>query len=175
MEQVQTALGLDSSNFSILGHLCRGILGIEYALKYQENWKGLTVSNMVSSIPDYINYANELLGPKLPEELLKKNKSNEQTEDYTNTAYLSLIKEYYYPKHVLRMAPTNWPNTVLLAFANLNYPLYLKMQGPIEFGIVGDAVLKNWDRTNDLSSISIPTLTIGEVYETMDPKAMEKE
>jgi len=106
--------------------------------------------------------------------LLKKNKSNEQTEDYTNTAYLSLIKEYYYPKHVLRMAPTNWPNTVLLAFANLNYPLYLKMQGPIEFGVVGDAILKNWDRTNDLLSISIPTLTIGEVYETMDPKAIEK-
>ena len=37
--------------------------------------------------------------------LLKKNKSNEQTEDYTNTAYLSLIKEYYYPKHVLRIGP----------------------------------------------------------------------
>jgi len=72
------------------------------------------------------------------------------------------------------LAPTNWPNTVLLAFANLNYPLYLKMQGPIEFGVVGDAILKNWDRTNDLLSISIPTLTIGEVYETMDPKAIEK-
>jgi proline iminopeptidase len=48
------------------------------------------------------------------------------------------------------------------------------MQGPSEFGVVGDAILKDWDRTNDLSSISIPTLTIGAKYDTMDPKAMEK-
>ena len=174
VEQVRIALGLDSSNFIILGHSWGGILGLEYALKYQENLKGLIISNMVSSIPDYIAYANEILGPQLPEEVLKKIKSYEQNEDYTNTEYLGLIEEYYYPKHVLRMDPSNWPNPVLRAFANLNYPLYLKMQGPSEFGVVGDAVLKDWDRTNDLSSISIPTLTIGAEYDTMDPKAMKE-
>ena len=72
------------------------------------------------------------------------------------------------------MSPSEWPNPVLRAVANLNYPLYLKMQGPSEFGVVGNAILKGWDRTNDLSTISIPTLTIGAKYDTMDPKAMEK-
>lgn len=174
VEQVRIALGLDSSNFILLGHSWGGILGIEYALKYQENLKGLIISNMVSSIPDYIDYANEILGPQLPEEVLMKIKTFEQNEDYTNTEYLGLIEQYYYPKHVLRMDPSDWPNPVLRAFANLNYPLYLKMQGPSEFGVVGDAILKDWDRTNDLSNISIPTLTIGAEYDTMDPKAMEK-
>lgn len=174
VEQVRIALGLDASNFIILGHSWGGILGLEYALKYQKNLKGLIISNMVSSIPDYISYANEILGPQLPGEVLEKIKSYEQNEDYTNTEYLGLIEEYYYPKHVLRMDPSDWPNPVLRAFANLNYPLYLKMQGPSEFGVVGDAILKNWDRTNDLSFISIPTLTIGAEYDTMDPKAMEK-
>jgi len=174
VEQVRIALGLDSSNFVILGHSWGGILGLEYALKYQENLKGLIVSNMVSSIPEYIDYANEVLGPQLPDEVLIKIKSYEQKEDYTNPEYLGLIEEHYYPKHVLRMNPAEWPNPVLRAFANLNYPLYLKMQGPSEFGVVGDAVLKDWDRTNDLSSISIPTLTIGAEYDTMDPKAMKK-
>lgn len=174
VEQVRIALGLNSSNFILLGHSWGGILGIEYALKYQENLKGLIISNMVSSIPDYIDYANEILGPKLPEEVLMKIKTFEQNEDYTNTEYLGLIEQYYYPKHVLRMDPSDWPNPVLRAFANLNYPLYLKMQGPSEFGVVGDAILKDWDRTNDLSNISIPTLIIGAEYDTMDPRAMEK-
>ncbi|MDA8569361.1 proline iminopeptidase-family hydrolase [Flavobacteriaceae bacterium] len=174
VEQVRKALGLDASNFIILGHSWGGILGLEYAIKYQENLKGLIISNMVSSIPDYIDYANKVLGPQLPEEVLKKIKFYEQKEDYSNPEYLGLIEEYYYPKHVLRMSPSEWPNPVLRAFANLNYPLYLKMQGPSEFGVVGNAILKGWDRTNDLSTISIPTLTIGAKYDTMDPKAMEK-
>ena len=54
VEQVRKALKLDSSNFYLLGHSWGGILGIEYALKYQNNLKGLIVSNMVSSIPEYI-------------------------------------------------------------------------------------------------------------------------
>ena len=174
VEQVRKALGLDASNFIILGHSWGGILGLEYAIKYQENLKGLIISNMVSSIPDYIDYANKVLGPQLPEEVLKTIKFYEQKEDYSNPEYLGLIEEYYYPKHVLRMSPSEWPNPVLRAFANLNYPLYLKMQGPSEFGVVGNAILKGWDRTNYLSTISIPTLTIGAKYDTMDPKAMEK-
>jgi proline-specific peptidase len=103
VEQVRIALGLDASNFIILGHSWGGILGLEYAIKYQENLKGLIISNMVSSIPDYIDYANEVLGPQLPEEVLKTIKFYEQKEDYTNPEYLGLIEEYYYPKHVLRM------------------------------------------------------------------------
>lgn len=47
------------------------------------------------------------------------------------------------------------------------------MQGPSEFGITGDATLKDWDRTKDLPKISVPTLTIGGTHDTMDPKHME--
>jgi proline iminopeptidase len=71
------------------------------------------------------------------------------------------------------MPPATWPDPVVRAFAKLNYPLYLKMQGPSEFGVVGDAVLKNWDRTADLTKIKVPTLSIGGAFDTMDPKAME--
>jgi proline iminopeptidase len=56
----------------------------------------------------------------------------------------------------------------------VNYPLYLKMQGPSEFGVVGDAVLKDWDRTADLPKITVPTLTIGGQHDTMDPNAMKR-
>jgi len=33
--------------------------------------------------------------------------------------------------------------------------------------------LVNWDRTADLPKISVPTLTIGARYDTMDPAHME--
>jgi len=34
------------------------------------------------------------------------------------------------------------------------------MQGPSEFGITGDATLKNWDVRNQLKNIFVPTLVI---------------
>ena len=71
------------------------------------------------------------------------------------------------------MPPAKWPDPVVRAFAKMNYPLYLKMQGPSEFGVVGNAVLKDWDRTADLVKIKVPTLSIGGAFDTMDPKAME--
>lgn len=174
VEQVRLALGLDSNNFVLLGHSWGGILAMEYALKYQQNLKGLIISNMVASIPEYVKYANEVLGPQLPAEILQKIRAFEAKEDYTNPEYLGMIQQYYYPEHVLRMDPKNWPDPVTRSFAKLNYPLYLKMQGPSEFGVVGNASLKNWDRTMDLNQIKVPTLAIGAKYDTMDPEAMKK-
>ena len=47
------------------------------------------------------------------------------------------------------------------------------MQGYSEFGITGNAKLKNWDVSKRLKEISVPTLMIGGKYDTMDPKYME--
>src|SRR5205807_607785 len=58
VEQVRLALELHRDNFYLLGHSWGGILAIEYALKYQHNLKGLVISNMMSSIPTYVDYAN---------------------------------------------------------------------------------------------------------------------
>lgn len=173
VEAVRIALNLDASNFYLLGHSWGGILATEYALKYQKNLKGLIISNMVPSIPDYVKYANEVLGPKLPAEVLAQIRAFEAKGDYTNPEYLKLITDNYYPEHILRLPADKWPDPVKRAFAKMNYPLYLKMQGPSEFGVVGDAVLKNWDRKANLKEIAVPTLSIGGEFDTMDPKAME--
>ena len=173
VEQVRKALGLTKDNFILLGHSWGGILGIEYALKYQDNLKSLIVSNMVPSVPDYNDYANNVLALQLDPEILKEIRSYEAVEDYTNETYLGLIHEYYYPEHVMRIPANEWPEDVVNAFAEINFPLYLKMQGPTEFGIVGDASLKNWDVTERLNEIKVPFLSIGAEYDTMDPVQME--
>lgn len=173
VEQVRVALGLDSTNFYLYGNSWGGILGIEYALKYQENLKGLVVANMVSSIPHYNHYANEVLAPQLPEDVLKEIKELEALKDYLNPRYSELLMQHYYTAHLLRKPLDQWPDGVNRAFEHINYPLYLAMQGPSEFGIVGDAKLRNWDRSQDLKRIKVPTLVIGARYDTMDPEYME--
>ena len=173
VEQVRKALKLDKNNFYLLGHSWGGILAIEYALKYQQNLKGLIISNMMASIPAYAEYANNVLGPQLDPDVLKEIKAFEVAEDYANPRYLELIETHYYPEHVLRMPLEEWPEPVVRSFSTLNPEVYVLMQGPSEFGVAGDARLKEWDRSKDLDKISVPTLTVGAEYDTMDPKYME--
>ena len=173
VEQVRKALGMNKDNFILLGHSWGGILGIEYSFKYQENLKALIVSNMVPSVPDYNDYAKNVLALQLDPEVLKEIRSYEAIEDYTNETYLKLIHDNYYPEHVLRMPAEDWPEDVSNAFAELNFPIYLKMQGPSEFGMVGNASLKDWDVTGALNKLEIPFLSIGAEHDTMDPKQMK--
>jgi proline iminopeptidase len=47
------------------------------------------------------------------------------------------------------------------------------MQGHSEFGMTGNATLKNWDISGRLQEIKVPTLMLGAKYDTMDPEYME--
>ena len=173
VEQVRVALGLNKHNFYLYGQSWGGILAIDYALKYQDNIKALIISNMVSSIPDYVAYANEVLGPQLDPEVLKKIKELEANNEYSNPEYMELVATYYYPKHILRMPLDEWPEPVVRDFAQTNVEFYTAMQGPSEFGCVGNPRLEFWDRNDDLPKIKVPTLTIGAEYDTMDPEHMK--
>lgn len=174
VEQVRQALGLEKDNFYILGHSWGGILGVEYALKHQDKMNGLIISNMMMDVPAYNRYAEEVLGPQLNPEVLAKIQAYETAEDYGNEEYLNLIYANYYPEHVLRMPLEEWPEPVMRGFDGLNEQIYVGMQGPSEFGIKGDASLKDWNRMADLPSITIPVLTIGGQYDTMDPEHMRE-
>ncbi|MDH7447162.1 proline iminopeptidase-family hydrolase [Aquimarina sp. 2201CG14-23] len=173
VEQVRIALGLNKDNFYLYGQSWGGILGMQYALKYQKNLKGLVISNMVASIPEYQKYSDEVLAPQLDPEVLKEIMSYEDKEDYSNERYLDLIVQHYYTKHIIRMPVDQWPDPINRGFKHLNPDVYVTMQGPSEFGIKGDATLKNWDVKDQLSQITVPTLAIGATYDTMDPKEME--
>ena len=173
VDQVRRALGLDSTNFYLYGSSWGGILAMEYALRHQENLKGLIVSNMMASIPEYNAYAKDVLGPQMEADVLKEIQELEAKQAFEDPRYLQLVTENYYPEHVLRMPLDQWPNPVNRAFAKLNYALYLHIQGPSEFGIAGDATLKDWDIKSELNKITVPTLMMGATYDTMDPKHME--
>jgi proline iminopeptidase len=173
VEQVRKALNLTQDNFYLLGQSWGGILAMEYALKYQNNLKGLIVSNMMASIPEYEKYAKEVLGPQMPPEVYKEIMDLEAKEDFANPRYAQLVQQHYYTKHVLRMPLEEWPESINRAFSHLNPNIYIYMQGYSEFGITGNASLKNWDVSGKLKTLTVPSLLIGGKYDTMDPKYME--
>ncbi len=170
VEQVRVALGLDSSNFFLLGHSWGGILAMEYALHHQDALKGLVISNMVSSCPAYNDYARDVLMPQMDQEKLAEIKDMEARGDITNPRYMELLTEQHYVHHVLRMPVEEWPEPVVRAFEHINQDVYVKMQGPSELGLSG--TLEDWDRTADLHRIEVPTLVIGARHDTMDPAYM---
>jgi len=171
VEQVRQALGLDKDNFYLLGHSWGGILAIEYALKYQQHLKGLIISNMMSSIPAYNAYADSVLMPAMDPSVLAEIKRFEAEGKTDDPRYMELLVPNHYQKHILRMPASDWPNPVTRAFGHINPKIYVPMQGPSELGASGKLV--DWDRTDDLSKITVPTLVIGARYDTMDPAYME--
>ncbi|MDQ6711260.1 MAG: proline iminopeptidase-family hydrolase [Candidatus Dormibacteraeota bacterium] len=171
VEQVRQALGLNRDSFYLLGHSWGGILAIEYALKYQRHLKGLVISNMMASCPAYNAYARDVLMPAMDQSELDEIKAFEAAGDFENPRYTELLMEQHYVHHVLRLPVDMWPDPVNRAFAKINRNIYVPMQGPSELGLRG--TLENWDRTADLKTIEVPTLTIGARYDTMDPAHME--
>ncbi len=173
VEQVRIALGLNKDNFYLMGQSWGGILAMEYAFKYQKNLKGLIISNMMASAPEYNKYAEEVLGPQLPPDVFSQIKEFEKNKDYTNPKYTELLFKYYYTEHILRKPLEEWPESINRCFKHINPNVYVFMQGPSEFGITGNASLKDWDVKSKLKTLTVSTLTIGAKHDTMDPKHME--
>lgn len=171
VDEVRSALGLDSTNFYLLGNSWGGLLALEYALKHQQNLKGLIIANMVPSAIDYGNYANEVLAKQMDPAVLKEVRDLEAKGAYDDPRYMDLLTNNYYTEHICRFPADQWPDPVNRAFKHLNPDIYVMMQGPSEFGIAGK--LATWDRKADLPSVTVPTLTIGATHDTMDPKQME--
>jgi len=171
VEQVRKALGLDRENFYLYGQSWGGMLGIEYALKYQQHLKGLIISNMMASGPLYNQYAKDVLMPGMDQAALAEIQGYEAAQDYENPRYMELLIANYYVYHLLRMPLKEWPEPVTRSFERINRSVYIPMQGPSELGASG--VLADWDRTADLSKITVPCLVIGAQHDTMDPKHME--
>jgi proline iminopeptidase len=172
VEQVRTQLHLDRDNFYLYGHSWGGLLAMEYALKYQGHLKALIISNMMSSIPAYNDYASKVLMPQMDPKILAEIKALEVREDYDNPRYESLLMQHFYTQHILRMPVNQWPEPVQRAFGHLNKEVYVPMQGPSELGSV-NSLLEHWDRSHDLNLITVPTLVIGARHDTMDPAHME--
>jgi proline iminopeptidase len=170
VEQVRQALGLDRTNFVLLGQSWGGLLAMEYALHHQQHLKGLVISNMMSSAPLYNAYAHDVLMPAMDQSVLAEIQRFEAEGKTDDPRYEQLLFEHHYVLHVCRMPLAEWPDPVNRAVAHINPAIYVPMQGPSELGLSG--ALADWDRSADLPRIEVPSLVIGATHDTMDPAHM---
>ena len=170
VEQVRQALGLDSSNFVLLGQSWGGMLAMEYAVHHQQHLKGLVISNMMSSARQYNDYAERVLMPAMDPDVLAEIKRFEAEGRTDDPRYEALLMEHHYVLHVCRMPQDEWPDPVVRSLGHINPDIYVPMQGPSELGLSG--TLEDWDRSADLAGIDVPALVIGATHDTMDPEHM---
>ena len=168
VEEVRQGLKLD--NFVLYGHSWGGILGIEYALKYQQHLRGLVISNMSAGVQSYLKRLAGLKEQWLTPEQRTQLDALSAARDYDNPAYHQIVEETLYQKMLCRLTP--WPEPVTRAFRLVNEKIYNQMQGKSEFEVVGN--LKGWERWDRLPEIRVKTLTIGAQYDEMDPADMQK-
>jgi proline iminopeptidase len=126
VEQGRKAIGADASNFYILGNSWGGILGMEYALKYQKNLKGLLVSNMVASAPEYGKYADEVLAKQMDPKVLAEVRAIEAKKDFANPRYMELLIPNFYHEHICRLQ--EWPDGLNRSLKHGNNSIYVQMQ-----------------------------------------------
>ena len=163
---VRQALGLEQIH--LLGQSWGGWLAIEYMLSHPQGVVSLILASTSASLPQFVAETTRLKA-ELPLEIYQTLQRHEAMGDYHHPDYEAAVLEFY-KRHVCRLDP--WPEPLLRTVANLNgNAVYETMNGPNEFIVIGN--LKNWDRTDRLSEITVPTLiTVGH-YDELTPTCAE--
>lgn len=158
IDTVRQALGLEQVH--LLGQSCGGMLGIEYALRQPQGLVSLILADSMPSMKLWVEEANRLraeLPPGVNEVLL-----HHEQAGTTDSPEYQEAAEVFNRRHVCRLTPP--PEFVARAKTGF---VYNYMNGPSEFHVIG--VIKDWDRTERLHEITIPTLIISGKYDESTP------
>jgi proline-specific peptidase len=163
---VRQALGLEQIH--LLGQSWGGWLAIEYMLTHPAGVVSLVLASTSASIPQFVAEASRLKAA-LPSAIYTTMQRYEAAGDLHHPDYEAAVLEFY-RRHVCRLDP--WPDPLMRTIHNLDgNPVYETMNGPNEFMVIGN--LKDWDRTDRLAEITVPTLiTVGQ-YDELTPTCAE--
>jgi proline-specific peptidase len=141
----------------LFGHSWGGWLAIEYLLGNPAGVTSAVLGSTSASCAEFVDEAAKLKA-QLPDEVRRVMHSCEAAGDFADPAYQEAVMEFY-RRHLCRVQP--WPDCLMRSIENIDgNPVYLTMNGPNEFTVVGN--LKNWDRRDRIHEIRIPVLvTLG--------------
>ncbi len=161
---VRREFGLDKVH--LWGQSFGGLFSLEYALTQPQGLVSLILASSTSSIPLWIVEANQLRESLPPDiqEILLRHEAAGTTED---PEYLQAMMVFY-ERHVIRVVPM--PEHVQRAMDQVGQ-VYYTMNGPSEFHVIG--VIKDWDRTDRLSEIRVPTLITSGRFDESTPRINE--
>jgi proline-specific peptidase len=163
---VRHALGLEQIH--LLGNSWGGWLAIEYMLTDPPGVVSLILASTSASIAQFVTEAATLKAA-LPPDIAQILQRYEAAGDLQHPEYEAAVLEFY-KRHLCRLDP--WPEPMLRSGRNIDgNAVYATMNGPNEFTVTGN--LKDWDRTERLGEITVPTLiTVGR-YDEVTPACAE--
>lgn len=158
VETVRQALDLGTMH--LLGQSWGAFLAIEYALHHGDNLRSLTLASGAASTRECVA-GMDAWRRELPTETQSIMARHEAEEDYQHPDYLAAM-ETLYRRNFCRVWP--YPEPLQRGMQHMAMPVYTTMWGPNEFTCTGN--LLEWDRTDRLGEITMPTLiTVGEFDE----------
>ena len=162
---VRDALGLD--RVYLLGQSWGGCLALAYMLEHpNEGVEGLILSSAPASAAAYAEDARLLL-KGLPSDARAAVAAAERSGNFDSLAYKNASK-LYDRTYVCRLEP--WPDLLLQAESGFGKQVFETMWGPSDFTVTGN--FKDWDASQRLTEISVPTLVLGGRYDTVRPERL---
>ena len=156
-------LGIEQ-NYILLGQSWGGMLAMQFAIENPVGLAGLIVADSPASMDLWLSEANRLreVLPAGVNEVLLRHEAAGSTDNPEYTAAVNV----FYDRHLCRVPA---PACVLEGRRKqaLDHTVYHTMNGPSEFHVVGS--LKDWDITDELHRISVPTLLISGEHDEATP------
>lgn len=165
LQQVRDALGL--AQLHIFGHSWGTALAVEYMLSKPEGVGSLILASPLLSAQRWLQDTNRLKA-ELPEGIREIIDRHEEAGTTDSEEYQAATMEFY-KRYLCRLNP--WPPELEECFAGYGWDVYFTMWGPSEFHATGN--LKDFDRTDRLKEIGVPTLFTAGRYDEATPQTVE--
>ena len=165
VEEFRTYLGI--KEFYLYGHSWGTMLGVDYCLKYPDHVKAMILASPALSVSKWMEDAEGLI-KTLPDSIQTMIKINDENGTYSSPEYQQAM-QVFYENYVIRKLP--WDVNIDSTFAGANLEVYEHMWGPSEFKATGN--LKDFERTDKLSEINVPTLFVCGEYDEARPTTVK--
>lgn len=156
---------LDLGRIHLFGHSWGGWLAIEYMLRKPSGIVSLILASTSASLRQFARETAHLKS-LLPQEIQDTLNRCDAVDDTHSSEYQEAMMAFY-TRHVCRL--NTWPEPLMRSLKNItgNPVPYEETIGPNLFTIAGN--LKDWDRTNQIGEITVPTLITCGRYDEIGP------
>jgi L-proline amide hydrolase len=154
-----------AGRYHVIGQSWGGMLGMEHALDHPAGLQALVVADSPASMPLWVAEANRLRA-LLPDGVDETLREHEEAETTGSSEYAAAVA--IFDAHYVCRVPS--PPSVLRTFAQIavDPTVYHTMNGPSEFHCIG--TLKDWDITDRLHTIDVPTLLVSGAHDEATPR-----
>jgi proline-specific peptidase len=163
-ELVAVREALSLQRLHLFGNSWGGWLALQYALDRRPELASLILSSSPPSVPRWIADCAELRAAL--DQAVRAVLDRHEAAGYFSCPEYQWAITHFYRRHLCRIDP--WPDSLERTFAGMNEEVYTTMWGPTEFGPVTGR-LRDWDVTDRLAEIRVPTLVTGGRYDEARP------